>query len=320
MEVVFGNGSIFRTGEAAGPRSIEENRQAGGALKNPLGPGQTDIFRLIQGSKGTYGCCTWISMQCDFIPTKRIIRFINQDSVNPLTDFIYATVRRRLVDEIFIINDNLFKAIFPIAEGSLNRFILIYAINGYEWLPVEKIEYQMEECNYILNQINLIATESLSNIQQQEVELILDGKSVDPHPKYSESTIAVDVFYTTTLDRVQNHVEMVDDLLRSHQFPPELLNIYIQPVIQARATHLEFSLVADRPNLQTNSTTSYENVYQLSKEIAELAVSNGGFFSRPYRLVKELAFKGHEVYAEGLRKIKRIFDPDGILNKGELCF
>ena len=320
MEVVFGNGEIFRTGEAAGPRSMEENRQAGAALKNPLGPGQTDIFRLVQGSKGTYGCCTWISMQCDFQPTKRIIRFINQDNIEPLTDFIYATVRRRLVDEIFIINDNLFKATFPAAEGNLKRFTLIYAINGYDWLPEEKVEYQTEDCNEILNEMGLVTSASLADIQQEKVEPILDGQTVDPHPKYSGKTIAIDIFYNTTLDRVGTHLERVEKLLESHQFPPTRVNIYIQPIIQARATHLEFSLVADRPGFETSSSTDYDQVSEIGKEIAEFATSNGGFFSRPYKLVKEFAFKGHEVYAEGLRKLKKIFDPDGILNKGELCF
>jgi len=320
MEVVFGNGEVFRTGEAAGPRSMEENRQAGAALKNPLGPGQTDIFRLVQGSKGTYGCCTWISMQCEFIPTKRIIRFINQDNIEPLTEFIYATVRRRLVDEIFIINENLYKAIFPSSEGDLKQFTLIYAINGYEWLPDEKVEYQREDCNEILREIGLETSDSLANIQSEKLEPLLDGQTVDPHPKYSERTVAVDIFYNTTLDRVKSHIEEVDKLLKSHRFPPERLNIYVQPVIQARATHLEFSLVADRPGFETNSSTMYEKVCNLGREIAEFAVANGGFFSRPYKLVREFSFKGHEVYAEGLRKLKKIFDPDTILNKGELCF
>lgn len=320
MEMVFGNGEMFRTGEAAGPRSMEENRQAGAALKNPLGPGQTDIFRLVQGSKGTYGCCTWISMQCDFIPTNRTVRFINHTKIEPLAEFIYATVRRRLVDEIFIINDNLFKAIFPSAKEDLKQFILIYAVNGYEWLPEEKIGYQMEDCIEILKQIGLITNESLANILQSNVEPLLDGGTVDPHPKYSEKTIAVDIFYVTTLDRLQNHIEGVHKLLQDHGFPSDRLNIYIQPVVQARATHVEFSLVADRPGFGMSSATAYDKVCALGREIAALAVSKGGFFSRPYKLVKDFAFKGHEAYAEGLRKIKKIFDPNAILNKGELCF
>ena len=84
MEVIFGNGEIFRTGEAAGPLSIEENRKAGAVLTNPLGPGQTDIFRIIQGSKGSFGCASWISMQCDLIPQQRAFHVIDHDYLEPL--------------------------------------------------------------------------------------------------------------------------------------------------------------------------------------------------------------------------------------------
>ena len=93
MEVVFGNGEIFRTGEAAGHLSIEENRKKGAALTNPLGPGQTDIFRIIQGSKGSFGGVSWISMQCDLIPQQRAFNVIDDDSLEPLFDFIYKIGR-----------------------------------------------------------------------------------------------------------------------------------------------------------------------------------------------------------------------------------
>ncbi len=320
MEVVFGNGEIFRTGEAAGPQSIKVNRQAGAALTNPIGPAQTDIFRLIQGSKGTYGCVSWVSLQCDFIPTIRSIKFLQDDSIQPLTEFIYSAVRRRLVDEIFIINDKLFKAIFPSKKGPTKKFILIYAINGYEWLPEEKLSYQTADCNEISINIGLVATDSIAGIEQKDMIPILDGQTVDPHPKYSDQTVATDIFYTTTLDRLPNHIAHVENFLEQHQFPLDRLNIYIQPVIQARATHLEFSLIADRPEMSNNISTSYKFVSKIGKDIAEYAVLNGGFFSRPYKLVKEFAFAGHEVYMDGLRRLKKIFDPNDILNKGELCF
>jgi hypothetical protein len=320
MEVVFGNGDIFRTGEAAGPQSLEENRRAGAALTNPLGPGQTDIFRLIQGSKGTYGAVSWISMQCDFIPSLRAVRFINHDSPEPLIEFIYAAVRRRLVDEIFLINNHLFNAVFPSANGALRKFILIYAINGYEWLPDDKVAYQIVDSNEILADLQLEAVESFAGIDYSAVEPILDGATVDPHPKYSDHTIAIDIFYNTTLDRVQSHVQAVEGLLTKAQFPLDRMFLYVQPVIQARATHLEFSLIADKPNISRDPATSYDAVADLGKHIAQFAVSNGGFFSRPYRLVREFAFQGHDVYKDGLHRIKNIFDPKAILNKGELCF
>ncbi len=320
MEVVFGNGDVFRTGEAAGPQSLEENRRAGAALKNPLGPGQTDIFRLIQGSKGTYGAVSWISMQCDFIPTTRSVQLVNHDSLAPLTEFIYATVRRRLVDEIFILNDSLFQAIFPSASGTLQKNILIYAINGYDWFPEEKVSYQTDDSNELLSSLGLEAVDTLAGIDQSHLTPILDGHSIDPHPKYSDKSIAVEIFYVTTLDRVASHVQAVTEVLEQANFPVDRMQLYVQPVIQARATHLEFSLIADKPSSSRDSATSYHNVELIGRKIARYAVSHGGFFSRPYRLVSEVAFQGHDVYMDGLRKIKNIFDPNAILNRGELCF
>jgi hypothetical protein len=64
-EVVFGTGDFFRTGAAAGPGTLEEQWEAGQAQKNPLGPGPSDFFRVVQGAQGTQekdrGRRRWIS-------------------------------------------------------------------------------------------------------------------------------------------------------------------------------------------------------------------------------------------------------------------
>ncbi len=320
MEVVFGNGEIFRTGEAAGPLDIETNRKFGAALTSPLGPGQTDIFRIIQASKGTYGIVSWISMQCDFIPAKRKIRFINSDSIKPLTEFIYSAVRKRWIDEIFIINDNLMKAIFPSINGNIKKYILIFAINGYELFPDDKISYQMECCNEILSELGFEASDNISGITQNEIEPLLDGNTIDPHPKFSETSIAIDIFYNTTLDRVQTHLNAVENILNKRSFPMDRVNIYMQPLIQARAVNLEFSIISDRPD-SNKIEYSLEKVRAIAKEIGQFADLHGGFFSRSYELINDLAFTDkNQVFQEGLRKLKRIFDPDMILNKGQLIF
>ena len=62
-------------------------------------------------------------------------------------------------------------------------------------------------------------------------------------------------------------------------------------------------------------------VTNIIKECAEFISNNGGFFSRSYKLINEFAFNDNNlVVQESLRKVKRIFDPDNILNKGELIF
>ncbi len=320
MEVVFGNGEMFRTGEAAGPRSLEENRKFGGALTNPIGPAQTDIFRIIQGAKGSYGVVSWISMQIDEIPEKRIVNFIEMDNIEPLTEFLYAVVRRRWIDEAFIINDNLFKTIFSTVSSPVKKYILVYAINGYaDFFPDDKISYQFESSNEILKNLGIEAKDNIAGITQKDIEPILDGNTVDPHPKFNDKEIAIDVFYNTTLDKLQDHLSSSEVILKKHDFPLERTNIYLQPVIQARSVNVEFSLLADRPDSE-NQDFSIEKVKEICKEIAQNVASKGGFFSRSYNLINDIAFSRNDAFTDGLKKLKRIFDPDNIFNKGQLIF
>ena len=51
----FGTGDEFRTGQAAGPGTVEEQWAVGGVQKAPYGPGTASWHRLIQGAQGTHG-------------------------------------------------------------------------------------------------------------------------------------------------------------------------------------------------------------------------------------------------------------------------
>ena len=320
MEVTFGNGEIFRTGEAAGPLSIEENRKAGAALTNPLGPAQTDIFRIIQGSKGTFGCVSWISMQCDLIPEMREIKFIDSEDLDPLVSFVYKSSRRRLVDEIFIINHNYLNKLVPNFMEETKEYCLIYSVNGYEILPEEKLNYQMADISDLLVEMKLENNIKIENLCKDTIVKILDGNMFKPHPKISEEKISIDLIYATTLDRIKIHLEKLIEITHKYQFPEGEILIYLQPIIQCRSVNVEFSLLADAPDAK-DEKFPIEKVNDIIKECAKYINENGGFFSRSYKLINEYAFNDKNlVVQESLHKLKHIFDPDNILNKGELVF
>ena len=52
-EVVFGTGDRFRTGEASGPDTIEEQWVMGRVQMNPFGHSHMDVQRLVAGAQGT---------------------------------------------------------------------------------------------------------------------------------------------------------------------------------------------------------------------------------------------------------------------------
>ena len=63
-EIIFGTGDKLRSGEAAGPDSVEEQWKIGKAQMVPFGLGQFDESRLISGAQGTIGIITWATLKC----------------------------------------------------------------------------------------------------------------------------------------------------------------------------------------------------------------------------------------------------------------
>ena len=66
-EIVFGTGDKMRSGEAAGPDTIEEQWKIGKAQMCPFGLSQFNENRLISGAQGTIGIVTWATMKCRYL-------------------------------------------------------------------------------------------------------------------------------------------------------------------------------------------------------------------------------------------------------------
>ena len=55
--------------------------------------------------------------------------------------------------------------------------------------------------------------------------------------------------------------------------------------------------------------------FRLARELMPL----GAYYDRPYGRLPELVYT-EPVSLDAIRRLKKIFDPDGILNPGKLCF
>ena len=140
LEVIFGNGDEFRTGQASGPGSVKEQWKVGGVQKAPYGPGVTSWHRLVQGAQGTIGIVTWVSMRCELLPAMEEPFVVNATSVAPLLDLASWLVRLRIANEVLILNRaNLaamfakkFPKDFQTLVNSLPPYTLFYNLAGGE--------------------------------------------------------------------------------------------------------------------------------------------------------------------------------------------
>jgi FAD/FMN-containing dehydrogenase len=94
----------------------------------------------------------------------------------------------------------------------------------------------------------------------------------------------------------------------------ENLGVYIQPLVQGTSCHCEFNLYHD-PVKQNELDKTQWMVNEGSRTLAK----QGGFFSRPYGAWVDFAYANAAETVAMQRKVKKIFDPKGILNPGKLC-
>jgi glycolate oxidase len=321
-ELVFGTGDLFRTGSAAGPGSLEQQWAAGGAQKNPMGPAQTDFMRIVQGSQGTMAIVTWATVKLEVAPSIHRLYFLPDDRLSRLTDFSYRALRPKLADEFFILNGYALATIAagdPARIGDLAaknpRFVLVYGVSGHEYLPEKRVEYQERDIGKIAQATGLKPEREVPGISAGKMAEAVSNPSPEPYYKTGPKGAFLDLFFLTTLDRVQPFITGVEEVASRHGYPPAEVGIYIQPIQQGRSCHLEFTFYYD-PEDSSQVSRTRELFIDAGDAVSEM----GAFFSRPYGPWSDLAYARCPDSAAALVKVKKMLDPENILNRGKLCF
>ncbi|MFX1482420.1 MAG: FAD-binding oxidoreductase [Promethearchaeota archaeon] len=312
-ETVFGSGETLRTGSAAGPGTLEEQWASGQAQKNPQGPSQFDPFRIIQGSQGTIGITTWISMKCELLPEVHNVYMAGSESLDDFENFNYTLLRRRLVDEHFILNSSFLIAALG-KELKLPEWVLVLGISGHGILAQDEIEYRTADTMDIAKESKVKLSDEIGHLRSSDVKALLDRPSATPYWKSAVRGCSEEVVFTTTLDRVQGLYNSFLEIAEQIGFPTNQIGAYVQPVVQGTSTQVSFDLYYD----QDNET---KTVKELLLKGQQKLVEDGAFFNRPYGTITDIIFQRMSPeMLQAYKSVKAIFDPNHVLNPGTLCF
>lgn len=318
-EFIFGNGEMFRTGAAGGPGTLEEQRAVGGAHKSSAGPSQTDFHRVIQGSQGTMGVVTWITMRTELKPTTQKTFLLGAEALDNLIPFVYEVQRAGLGEHTFIL-DRTSAAMLVSARGdgssfetirdSLPPYVCLQNIAGFERMPKERVEYQLKDIGAIAREYSLSMEAGVGNVSAEDLLETATSPSGNGDWRHTLRGHCLSVFFLTTLDRAPHFREIFLAEARKHNLNEDRVGCYIQPVVQNHACHIEFMVpFGDGDSAEVDRMRAFEG-----EVVTELA---GAFFSRPYGRAQEIAFDGNALNHEVLKKVKDIFDPNRILNRGK---
>ncbi len=322
-EVIFGSGDEFRTGQAAGPGTVEEQWAVGGIQKAPYGPGVASWHRLIQGSQGTIGIVTWASMRCEILPSLEEPFVVGSSNLDTLLELTSWLIRLRMVNECFILNNTNLAAIitkkwprdYQNLKDTLPTWTLFYTVAGYEYFPEERVSSHIKGITDITRRLGVEAVKAAGGVSANEILKVVQQPSGEPYWKLRYKGACQDIFFLTINDKLEGQIGVMNDVAEKAGYPTSDVGVYIQPIVQGTGCHCEFNLFYNPENA---------NEVDKAKELSASAIKNlmakGAFFSRPYGENAGMIINRDAATVAVLNKLKKIFDPNNVMNPGKVCF
>ena len=323
LQVVWPNGDIFRTGSA----SVREYPDSMARGNNPSGPG-LDFYRLVQGAQGTMGTITWMNLKIEAISQIDKILFAPVDNIARIQEFLYRVLPRRIGEEVLLLNNVDLAAIlaekwpndFETLRKTLPSWTLVMVLCGLVRRPEEKIAYEEKFLNDVLrNEFSDIQlTDNLPQfpgIGKKLLTLLRNPWSKDVYWKHQWKGGAQSLFFICKPKDTPRYIETVNILAARNGYSPEDIGMYIQPIEHNRACQMEFVFFYDP--VDEVSKASIANLYQKS---AAALLNEGAFFTRPYGVLAPMMYERAGSYTALLKRVKKVFDSNNIMNPGNLCF
>jgi FAD/FMN-containing dehydrogenase len=324
MVVVWPTGEVFRMGSAS-VDGYPDSMSKGG---NPSGPG-LDFYRFFQCAQGTMGVVTWTNLKMESIPRMDKVLFAPLDDLDRAMEFLHRILPRRIGQEVVLLNNVDLAAMlaeewpddFDRLRAQLPPWTLVLVLSGLLRRPEEKIAYEES---------------FLSEVRKNEFSDIRLGENLPGFPGLSRKVLSLlrepwpagkthwklsvrggcqSLSFHTRPMKAQQFVDLVEELAPRYGVPLDEIGVYIQPIEHNRACRPEFHLFYD-----PGDPGEVEAIRELYKEAVTLMLNQGAVFTRPYGDLAPIVYERAASYASHLKRLKKVFDPNHIMNPGNLCF
>lgn len=324
MEVVWPNGELFRTGSASAPGY--PNSPARGV--HPAGPG-LDFWRLLQGAQGTMGIVTWANIKIQTLPQLNKVFFASFEETHAAVEFLYRVLRLRIGQECLLLNRINLAAIlaedwpsdFERLRALLPPWTLIFVLSGLHRRPEEKVAYEekalLELKKNEFPRISLATTlPGTPGSRRKVLEMLRKPWPKDmPYWKHRYKGGCQSLFFITRPVLAQKFIKLVEEAVAKETYPVSDIGGYLQPIEHNRACQLELSFFHNPEN-----PTETGLVRRLYSKAARSLLGEGALFTRPYGELASLVYQRAAEYTMALKRTKKIFDPNNIMNPSQLCF
>ena len=159
------------------------------------------------------------------------------------------------------------------------------------------------------------AVKAAGGVSANEMLKVFQQPSGEPYWKLRNKGACEDIFFLTINDKLEGQIGVMNDLAEKSGYAASNVGVYIQPVVQGTGYHCEFNLFYDPGN-----PSELNRVKELSTSAINNLMAKGAFFSRPYGENAGMIINRDADTVTVLNKLKKLFDPNNVMNPGKVCF
>ncbi len=324
MELVWGTGELLRTGSMTVDTIPAEEipDKTNSDLCSTGGPG-IDWWRLLTGCQGTFGVITIMNIKIFHKPLIQKVVFLPFNTLEDAVMPFYTIQRREIGHECFLLNSYDLATILAESNSTipelvhpLPNYCIVLNLWGGQFFPEDRISYEEKAVKEIGEQYHFTPSERLDGIAEADLrfeKILTTPWEGEVYWKERQMGGCLEIIFESGLDKVPSHWALFKKIAGEYGRDTRNLGVYIQPRQRARVCHVEFHIPCD-----PQSARDLEQVKVFQRKVSETLINAGAFFYRPYYDWAEMVYSRSGYTHETIKKLKKILDPNRILNPGKL--
>lgn len=350
-DFIYGNEQIqtFRTVLPTGDFfTIGNPAMPGAPHSGPMGPA-LNWYRLFMCAQGTMGIVYEMNLRVIPLPKAQKVFLAPFGDLPSAIRALKAVQRQELGYECFVMNsfdlamlvlqedaalttrlvtgdyvgrdgappwsDDMRRA-FALLLPGLPPWTMVIALSGWARQPEAKVAYQEKDFRALAAATAFEVKPTVGGVMG--LDRILADEFVTPwrmQKKFGYRGACHELEFYATGDNLPRVEEALRKVCAAHGYPVAEIGAYVQPVERARS----FSCIYDLYGapVRSDDTAGLRDLYL---KASDAMIEAGAFFDRPYGMWADLMYRRNAGYTEYLRKLKKEWDPNNVLNPGKLCF
>ncbi len=321
MEIIFGTGDKVLTGNGGHMLNNDEKWAGGEVPITQSGPHQFDFLKMVSAAQGSMGVVTMASLKLEPLGKEEKPVFVESDSYEKLTDFLYKTLKFRFGDEVCVFNKKALASILAdkaedvdSVASKLSKWTALVNIKWGALRAKEKIAVQEADLTDIAQATGLVLSMTVAGIPAVKVTEKVLAINGDSEWKSKSTGAAKEIFFLSTLDKISAQLKKAAEVADKHGYAFSDCPIYLQPMHQGVAANCCIALPITEDQADSAELKAFYD--EMSRELAGV----GAFYSRPYGIWSEIMYDSNAQHTQLTKQMKDIFDPGYVMNPGKLCF